>query len=82
MFWQQLVNALVSSMELLIFIRALLSFFPGVYRTAFYRFVYDVTEPVLRPVRRLLPSLGPLDLSPWITFLLLELLRKVLLSLF
>jgi len=28
------------------------------------RFLYDVTEPYLRLFRRILPSMGPLDLSP------------------
>ena len=30
------------------------------------RFLYDVSEPYLRIFRRLLPSFGPLDLSPMV----------------
>jgi YggT family protein len=30
------------------------------------RFLYDVTEPYLRLFRRILPSMGPLDLSPFV----------------
>ncbi len=29
-------------------------------------FLYRVTEPVLRPIRNMLPNLGGIDLSPWI----------------
>ena len=32
----------------------------------FQRFLYDVCEPYLRILRRVLPPLGPLDLSPMI----------------
>ena len=30
------------------------------------RFLYDVSEPYLRLFRRILPSMGPLDLSPFV----------------
>ena len=36
---------------------------------------YRLTEPVLRPIRRLLPSLGGIDISPVIAILLLVFLR-------
>jgi YggT family protein len=35
------------------------------------RFLYDVSEPYLRLFRRLLPSTGPLDLSPMIAVIVL-----------
>lgn len=41
------------------------------------RFLYDVSEPYLRLFRRLLPSMGPLDLSPMIGLLVLGLLATV-----
>ena len=44
------------------------------------RFLYDVCEPYLRIFRRILPSLGPLDLSPIIAIFSLYLLRIVILS--
>jgi YggT family protein len=36
-------------------------------------FLYRVTEPVLRPIRRVLPTMGNIDLSPWIALLLIQL---------
>ena len=39
---------------------------------------YRLTEPVLRPIRRLLPNLGGLDISPVILILLLYFLRNLL----
>lgn len=38
-------------------------------------FCYRVTEPVLRPIRRFLPPLGGLDLSPLILLLLVAVVR-------
>ena len=42
------------------------------------KFVYDVTEPILRVFRNIIPSAGPLDLSVLILFLLLAVLRGAL----
>lgn len=38
-------------------------------------FFYRVTEPVLRPIRRRLPDLGGVDLSPLVVILVLQALR-------
>jgi len=42
------------------------------------RFLYDVSEPYLRLFRRLLPPMGPLDLSPMVGIVVLIVLRVVL----
>lgn len=44
-------------------------------------FVYRVTEPILRPIRRVLPVMGGIDLSPLAAILLLLFLQQVLLNL-
>ena len=41
-------------------------------------FFYRVTEPVLRPIRRRLPNLGGVDLSPLVVILLLQFLLYLL----
>lgn len=40
------------------------------------RFLYNVTEPVLRPLRRILPNLGGIDISPIIVLLIIFFLRS------
>ena len=42
------------------------------------RFLYDVCEPYLRLFRRVLPPLGPLDLSPVVAVIALFLIQRVL----
>lgn len=37
-------------------------------------FLYRITEPLLAPIRRRLPNLGPIDISPVILLLLLQFL--------
>ena len=41
-------------------------------------FFYRITEPALRPIRRRLPNLGGVDLSPLVLILLLQALRILL----
>ena len=42
------------------------------------RFLYDVSEPYLRLFRRVLPSMGPLDLSPMLGVIALIVARYVI----
>lgn len=42
------------------------------------QFLYNVTEPVLRPIRRFMPDLGGIDISPIIVLLLIFFLRSLL----
>lgn len=58
--------------------RALLSWFDPSFKSAVGRIIYDVTEPVIGPIRRFVPSLGMFDLSPIIALVLIQLLSRVL----
>jgi YggT family protein len=46
--------------------------------SAIYEFLMRVTEPVLRPIRRILPNFGPVDLSPLVVFILIWFARNLL----
>ena len=50
--------------------------------SAVQKFLYDVCEPYLRLFRRILPPLGPLDLSPVVAMLALIALMRVVDALF
>ena len=41
-------------------------------------FLYKITEPVLRPIRSVVPTFGGLDISPIIVILLIMLIQKVI----
>lgn len=60
--------------------RVLISWVPHNPSQPVIRFLYDATEPLLAPCRRLIPSLGGIDFSPIIAVMLIELLRRVVLE--
>jgi YggT family protein len=41
-------------------------------------FLYRVTEPVLRPIRSLLPNLGGIDVSPVVLILVIILIKDII----
>ena len=62
-----------------IFARIVLSWFPvqpGGVMSSIYGFLYTITEPVLGPIRRVIPPLGGFDLSPLVVLIGLQLLAS------
>lgn len=41
-------------------------------------FLYRITEPVLRPIRRVIPSIGGIDVSPVIVIIILHFVRQLI----
>ena len=41
-------------------------------------FLYRITEPVLAPIRRLMPNLGGIDISPVVVILIIFLIQRVI----
>jgi len=41
-------------------------------------FLYRITDPVLRPIRNIMPNLGGIDISPVILFLIIVFIRYVI----
>ncbi len=78
-----LVSVILRLFEMLLFIRAIASWFPAIQQSSFYTFLVNVTEPVLQPVRSFLMRFEalrrlPIDFSVLATFLLLEILQTLL----
>jgi len=79
---QSFVQVFVGVYALLIFAYILTSWIRLPYSLApLQRFLYDVCEPYLRLFRRLLPSFGPLDLSPIVAIFALYALERVVVRL-
>lgn len=71
------VNALdfiSAAFFVLIFARIILSWMPKA-RNSLTQFIFDATEPILKPFRRFNPKGSPLDFSPIIVIILIELIR-------
>jgi YggT family protein len=45
-----------------------------------WRILNQITEPILRPIRRFVPNVGGLDLSPLIVFVIIFFLQNLLAS--
>lgn len=56
--------------SLAIFVRIILSWFGASYANRFMRLLIRLTEPLLAPLRRMLPKVGMFDVSPIVAFLI------------
>lgn len=81
----RLINYLIILFTAAIVVRAIISFLPYFTRPPYHplvvsvdRVVTQITEPVLAPVRRMLPSFGGLDFSPMVVIIVLMIIREVL----
>jgi YggT family protein len=82
---KQLIDVFLLVYMLLIFAYVLTSWVRLPYNVWVRRiadFLRDVCEPYLRLFRRILPSLGPLDLSPIVAIIVLVVIRAVVDDLF
>jgi YggT family protein len=65
--------------ELALLARVLLSWFPNIDRSnPLVQLAFTITEPVLAPIRSLLPQTGMIDFSPLIVFLIISVLMQIL----
>ncbi len=74
------LRALVVTAWLLVLGRVLLSWIDPQLRRPISRLIYGLTEPVLAPLRNVLPRTGMLDLSPLVLLIGLGLLMRVLVA--
>lgn len=63
-----------------IIIRALMSWIMPTQTGSIMRVLYDITEPVLAPIRRILPPVGGLDLSPLLALVAIQVVSQVLIQ--
>ncbi len=77
----QLVNLIFMLLSLLIFVRVLLSWVRVNPYNPLIRLLYDVTDPILTPFQRIIPPAGGLDFSPLVALIVIDLLRRLVLSL-
>ena len=75
MLTQAVVNLIFETLWWVILGRVLMSWFDpsGNYRIS--RILYDMSEPILAPARRILPTFGGVDWSPLVTMIVLNLLQ-------
>jgi YggT family protein len=77
----QILCALVTAYIVVLFARAIFSWFPirpDTVMASIYRVLLDLTEPVLAPLRRIIPPAGMFDLSFLVLIVILYVVRAAL----
>jgi YggT family protein len=79
-----LIDAIFAVFFLAVFARVLLSWVdPSPYPNSRAKeMLWQITEPILEPIRRLVPPVGMVDLTPLVAILLLRVLHEVARALF
>lgn len=75
----QIIFLVLRLFEVALLGRVILSWFPNVDRSnPLIQLLFDVTEPVLKPVRDMLPQTSMFDFSPLVVFLVIQVLMSIL----
>ena len=72
------LSLVLQALSLLIIGRALLSWFDPGMKTQAGRLLVTLTEPVVGPIRQIMPNLGMIDISPIIALILLQVIQQIL----
>ena len=76
-----LICQLLGIYLLILVVRAILSWFPlspGSALAPVASFLYSITEPVLAPLRRIIPAVGGFDLSFIVLFFIIQIVRNII----
>ena len=77
---QVVLGHVITSLMIAIFGRVILSWIFPRGEDPLSKFLFIVTEPILRPVRNRLPNFGMLDLSPMIVIFVLVLIKNFIIG--
>lgn len=73
----RLINLLAQLITLLVIVQVVLSYFMSPYHPL-RQSLDRLLEPLLAPIRRILPQTGPLDFSPLVLVVLVQIIARVL----
>ena len=64
--------------QLILLARVLMTWIPNLdHNNPIARFLYQATEPILAPIRKAMPQMGGIDLSPLVVFLGISVLMQL-----
>jgi len=72
------ISLLFDVLTMAVFLRAILSWVSPGQTNMLTNLLYQVTEPLLAPLRRIVPRVGMLDLTPLVAIVLLQLIGSLL----
>jgi len=71
----QLITGLLQVLIWLIIARSFMTWFPNARRNPIVEILYQITDPILLPLQRLVPRIGMIDISPIVAVLILIVLQ-------
>jgi len=71
------IRLLTQFLTIAIFVRVILSWIAPMTANVFTEILFRLTEPVLTPLRRIIPTAGGLDLSPLAAIILLQIVTSI-----
>jgi YggT family protein len=74
----EILLQLLNILSILLIARALFSWFDPQFTSSIGKLLFQVTEPIIAPVRQVVPPLGMVDLSIMVTLFLLIILRELI----
>jgi len=75
----RIINILSQFIILLVIVKIILSYFMDPYHPV-RRTLDNIVEPMLAPIRRVVPLIGMFDFSPLVLIILVQILSSVLIS--
>jgi len=74
----QFIAILCRVLALIIFIRAILTWFPISRHNQIVAFIDFITEPILAPLRRIIPRIGMIDITPMVAIIILIIIASII----
>jgi len=84
-FLKTLIDFFITALQIAILGRILLSWFSssqGYSSNSVSKFLIEITDPILEPIKRVLPQIGMFDFSPMVALILLNLIKQGITGLF
>ncbi len=75
-----MISTVITILILAIFVRVILSYFPGMSYSALGRLLVAMTEWIMAPVRRIVPPIAGIDFSPAVAIFLLYAVQRFVLT--
>lgn len=76
-FWLNFIQLLSTTLQILIFIRVILSWLMPQPTGGWGKFLMEVTDPILIPFQRILPPMAGIDFSPILALVTLQILQNI-----
>jgi len=73
-----ILSLIINVLIVLVLVHAIGSWIPQIRKSGFYKRLDNIVEPILRPIRRILPTYANVDFSPLVLLLILYLIKSLL----